>query len=147
MIFYRKVRKASPALEIRRVSSLLDQKGAICQRVDKSFEKGIISTIIIIISTVIIIIVIIYNFVIIIAMTVIFAVTAKIINACCLVKSLVWFVEKRYEPPIIQWSLISCYGKHRPSWFPFSNLVLIVVTIIITITTTACVWLLSQRFF
>ena len=78
------------------MSSLLDQKGAICQRVDKSFEKGIISTITII-STIIIIVVIIYNFVIIIAMTVISAVTAKIINACCLVKSLVWFVEKRYE--------------------------------------------------
>ena len=87
---FRVVRKGSPALEIRRVSSLLDQKGAICQKVDKSFEKGIISTIIIII-------VIFYNFVIIIAMTVISAVTAKIINACCLVKSLVWFVEKRYE--------------------------------------------------
>ena len=72
------------------MSSLLDQKGAICQKVDKSFEKGII----IIISTTIIIIVIIYNFVIIIAITVISAVTAKIINACCLVKSLVWFVEK-----------------------------------------------------
>ena len=95
------------------MSSLLDQKGAICQRVDKSFEKGIISTIIII-STTIIIIVIIYNFVIIIAMTVISAVTAKIINACCLVKSLVWFVEKRYEPTI-QWSFISCCGKHPPS--------------------------------
>ena len=62
------------------MSSLLDQKGAICQRVDKSFEKGTI---------IIIIIVIIYNFVIISSMTIVLAVKYKILNAGCLVKSLV----------------------------------------------------------